>query len=210
MEKLTKREDVEDIFGFGNWWIKKELFNYMVENKKELGLENLEFSKNCKDKNYVIKIDKRGIYLNECQARILLLNKVEQDLGLDYEIGQILFKMLLNLRILEGSTILEKSKVIGKIYQGKVVIKREGSIFKFKIIEDINEMVEDSYEEMYNVTMYQVWTRLNELNSSRNQYKFNWKMDILNTDIIISKLKEDIDIDWELVQHGLLDKEEYR
>ena len=118
--------------------------------------------------------------------------------------------MLLNLRILEGSTILEKSKVIGKIYQGKVVIKREGSIFKFKIIEDINEMVEDSYEEMYNVTMYQVWTRLNELNSSRNQYKFDWKMDILNTDIIISKLKEDIDIDWELAQHGLLDKEEYR
>ena len=46
MKKLTKREDVEDIFGFGNWWIKKELFNYMVENEKELGLENLEFSKN--------------------------------------------------------------------------------------------------------------------------------------------------------------------
>lgn len=89
------------------------------------------------------------------QGRALLLNKMKDELGLSFETGNILFQMLRNIRIKEGSSILRKSVITGQIYQGKVIIFRNKNIFDYKIVK-LEEEVDNTYEEMHNVTMYQV------------------------------------------------------
>lgn len=130
MNKIEMREEIEKVFDVGNWWIKKELFNYMIENSNRLGIENINFLE--KNNEWVIKIDKEGYYLNEMQGRALLLNKMKDELGLNFEIGNILFQMLRNIRIKEGSSILRKSVVTGQVYQGKVIIFRNKNIFDYE------------------------------------------------------------------------------
>lgn len=206
MNKIEMREEIEKVFDVGNWWIKKELFNYMIENSNRLGIENINFLE--KNNEWVIKIDKEGYYLNEMQGRALLLNKMKDELGLNFEIGNILFQMLRNIRIKEGSSILRKSVVTGQVYQGKVIIFRNKNIFDYKIVR-LEEEVDNVYEEMHNVTMYQVWNRLNQLNTSSKKHNFDFKKDMLNTDIIKDEIIEEIDIDelWEMQQNGLLNQE---
>ena len=200
------REEIEKIFGVGDWWIKKELFNYMIENSNRLEIENINFLE--KNNEWVIKIDKEGYYLNEMQGRALLLNKIKDELGLSFEIENILFQMLRNIRIKEGSSILRRSVITGQIYQGKVIIFRNKNIFDYKIVR-LEEEVDNIYEEMHNVTMYQVWNKLNQLNTSSEKHNFDFKKDMLNTDIIKDKVIEEDDIDelWEMQQNGLLNQE---